>query len=56
MPKHTIILHYIKGNDTDSNLQQDHITYYTLLSYLNYTILVSYHFWWLHCRVSGTIH
>jgi hypothetical protein len=34
------ILHYLKGNDTDSNLQQDHNTYYTL-SYLNYTTLVS---------------
>jgi hypothetical protein len=44
MPKHTIILHYLKGNDTYSNLQPDYITYYTL-SYLNYTTLASYHFW-----------
>jgi hypothetical protein len=37
MPKHTIILHYSKGNDTDSNLQQDHITYFTLILFLYYT-------------------
>jgi hypothetical protein len=51
MPKHTIFLHYLKGNDTDSNLQQDHITYYTLTLFLYYTTAIIYYPEQLRCRV-----
>jgi hypothetical protein len=46
MPKQTIHFTLLKkGNVTHSYLQQDYITYYTLLLLLYYTTLASCRFW-----------